>query len=395
MRAQAAETGLDLAVELGAALEGEEVRWRIPIRAAEAAGADQVTLISLHDDDLVVEEGFDRDNAAPARGLRSRLRREPAFLAAFIAHAPVQGRGAQFDAFRDRRAEQGYGYVMLLPLVFRGEVVGFLNLYRHGEPPFNQTSAEEVQVIAVVAAVSLRNARLLAEAQAAQREMKQLLDVVVHELRSPLTVAAGYIRLIRDGTLERPPPAWERPLQMVEAKLVECQALVDELLLAARLESGSVRSEPRVVDLTAIACGAVERARPKAALLDATLSAEAPEEAVRATADPAHVDRILNNLISNALDHGGDRARVTVTAADDGMPYITVSDRGPGVPAKDRERIFGRFFRGARSSGSGLGLYVSRQLAENLGGSLELDARNEMPGARFVLRLPSPQGSPA
>lgn len=387
----AAALGLDLAVELGVALEGEEVQRRIPMRAAEAAKADRASLISLRGDDLVVEEGFEHDGTEPARGLRSRIRREPGFLAAYVTHAPVQARGPHFDGFPATPLDFDQGHVMLLPLVYRGEVVGFLNLLRYGEPPFNQESADTVHVIATVAAVNLRNAQLLQDAQHAQHEMKDLLDVVVHELRSPLTVAAGYIRMMRDGTIQEPPPAWERPLEMVDAKLVECQALVDELLLASRLEAGTVRSEPRVVDLSSLARGAVERAEPKAALLDATLSAEAPAGAVQASADPAHVDRILNNLITNALEHGGDRAHVTVTAAHDGKPYISVSDCGPGVADAERERIFGRFMRGDKSGGTGLGLYLSRQLAENLGGSLELDDRRGSPGARFVLRLPEPR----
>lgn len=392
---QAAALGLELAVELGMALEGDGVQWRIPVRAAEAAQADRASLISLQGDDLVVEEGFDQGGAAPVRELRSHMGREPAFLAAFIAHAPVQARGPQFDGFPATRPDLERGHVMVLPLVFRGEVVGFLNLLRRGELPFNQASADTVQVIATVAAVSLRNARLLADAKLAQREMKDLLDVVVHELRSPLTVAAGYIRLMRDGTIQERPPAWERPLQMVEAKLAECQGLVDELLLVSRLEAGTVRSEARVVDLSALAFTAVDRAQPKAGLLGATLTAAAPDGAVHALADAGHVDRILNNLIANALDHGGDHAQVTVAVARGDPPCVSVSDRGPGVAPAERERIFDRFIRGERSRGTGLGLYLSRQLAENLGGSLRLDEPRGAPGARFVLRLPEPNGRPA
>lgn len=387
-RAQAAVLGLDLAVELGAEFDGGEVPWRIPMRAAEAANADRATLISLQDDDLVVEAGHDSDDLPVSLGLRSRMRKEPAFLAASVTRAPVQTRGPQFDGFPSARPGEDEGHVMLLPLVFRGEVTGFLHLLRRGEPPFNQTSADIVHVIATVAAVNLRNARLFADAQRARRGMKNLLDVVVHELRSPLTVAAGYVTMMRDGTIEQPPRSWERPLQMVEDKLAECQTLVEELLLAARLESGRVTAERTVVELETLARRAADRATPKAALLKATVSTEAPQGGIRAIADPAHVDRILNNLIGNALDHGGDRAQVTVTAAHDGKPYISVSDHGPGVGADERDRIFERFVRGRGSSGSGLGLYLSRQLAENLGGSLELGDPGGTSGARFVLRLP-------
>lgn len=234
---------------------------------------------------------------------------------------------------------------------------------------------------------------LLADAERARSGMKNLLDTVVHELRSPLTVASGYVRLLRDGTVEPDPHARTHALQMVEDKLAECRRLVDELSLAERLESGALKPDTREVDLGALARDAASRAEARAQLLGAHVTAQTPPDEVRASADATRVDRILNNLVANALDHGGERAEVTITAADDGVPLLSVTDSGAGVPPADRERIFGRFVRGQRSHGSGLGLYLSRQLAEASGGSLDLDTEHEGPGARFVLRLPASAGS--
>lgn len=385
--AQAAFLGLDLAVELGAALDADEIQRRIPMRAAQASRADRATLIRLCDEELVVEHGYDRDGRRLGAGLRSFLADEPVYQLAFRSRAAVEAAGPQFDGFPPAGSNGGHGHVLVLPLTFRREIVGFLNLVR-ADTPFDPRSALTVHVIATVAAVSLRNARRLAESEEARSSMKNLLDVVVHELRSPLTVASGYVRMLRDGTIE-PGAAAAPSLETVQDKLAECQRLVDELLLAARLESGTVPSDPRVVDLTALARDAVDRARPRAEMVGATVCADAPQGMVLARADAARVGRILNNLVSNAIDHGGRRPQVTVTTADDGLPFISVSDQGPGISAADRERIFERFVRGDRSGGSGLGLFLSRQLAEASGGSLDLDSDRGGPGARFVLRLPA------
>jgi signal transduction histidine kinase len=114
---------------------------------------------------------------------------------------------------------------------------------------------------------------------------------------------------------------------------------------------------------------------------------------VCALADRRHVDQILDNLITNALAYAGRPAQIEVSLVNAGRPGIAVSDWGPGIAPERRDRIFDRFFRGSETApGSGLGLYVSRQLALVNRGTLELDAGWEH-GSRFVLRLPRPRRS--
>lgn len=237
------------------------------------------------------------------------------------------------------------------------------------------------------------NETLLAEARRARQEMEYLLQAVAHDLRSPLAVASGYVRMLRDGTIHPGSAVSAHPLDVVEAKLGECRRLVNELLAAARRDTSAVPAKP-VVDLADIAERAVDRAWPRALLVGAHLTSETPRRAVQAQGDPADVDRILNNLLANALEHGGERPQVTVTAGRENGPFISVSDRGRGIPRHERERIFDRFVTGAGSSGAGLGLNLSRRLAEASGGSLTLDDEYEGPGARFVLRLPESSAEP-
>lgn len=254
---------------------------------------------------------------------------------------------------------------------------------------FSATSA----ILNTMAGTLTGNETLLAEARRARQEMEYLLQAVAHDLRSPLAVASGYVRMLRDGTIHPASPVSAHPLDVVEAKLGECRRLVNELLAAARRDTSAAPAKP-VVDLAEIAERAVDRAWPRALLVGAHLTSETPRRAVQARGDPADVDRILNNLLANALEHGGERPQVTVTAGRENGPLISVSDRGRGIPRHERERIFDRFVRGAGSSGAGLGLNLSRRLAEASGGSLTLDDEYEGPGARFVLRLPEPSAEP-
>ena len=392
--------GVEVAVDLTAVLDHDEVCRRIPRIATQVADADRVALLSMETGDLVVEAAHDRDGLSVAVGSRFELESQPEFVEMMSSRQPRYGKSINVAGLPEslREAVSGVRHWLALPLEFEGEVLGFLVLQRRRDIPFDRETARLVQSVAMLASVSLRNARLFAETTAAQAMTREFLHVVAHELRAPLTVATGYVGMMREGVLGSGPPAWEHPLEMVEEKLAETQQLVEELLLAARLESGTVAGETRDVDLGGAARRAVDRAAPRAQLLDATLDFDERDGTVIASTDESHVDRILDNMINNALVHGGSPARITVTVGRDATPFVSVADRGEGVPFEEREQIFKRFSRGrrtARPGGSGLGLYLSRELAHRNGGSLELDTTYPRPGARFVLRLPDAHATPA
>lgn len=383
--------GVDLAVHLAASLETSDIMTSLPQRAAEALDADRASLLRRDGDELVAETTYDAGRSFDAGGFRLPLSSQPLMRQAAATHRAMQG-GVRVEAYpaNVRSALESVHHTLVLPLVFAGEVLGFLNIHRRREPRFDDEAVATLHLIGNVAAVALHNARLYADAQSARASMSEFLDVVVHELRGPLTIVSGYLSMITEGIFGEPPAAWQRPLDMVESKLTEAQRLVDELLLAARLESGVVRSQPHRVDLAVLATSAVERAQPRAELLEAAVQIGASDAPVWADADAGHVERILDNLINNALTYGGSPAQITVTAANNGTPFVSVADRGAGIADSEREHIFERFFRGRGATGGyGLGLYVSRQLAENSRGSLDLDADYTGPGSRFVLHLPS------
>jgi signal transduction histidine kinase len=384
--------GVDLAVSLNAAIDTDDVVMALPQRATEALDAQRATLFRIEGDAIVAEATYDVDGAHEAGAFRIALSSQPLVQEAIRARNAVQGK-LQLDAYPDpiRRALGSVRHSLVLPLVFAGQVLGFLNVHRRRDPRFGEDAIATGKILSSVAAVTLRNAHLYADAQAARESMSEFLDIVAHELRAPLTIVSGYLSMINDGLFGAPSAALRQPLETIDAKLSEAQRLVDELLIAARLDNGALPLRPRKIDLADAVQRAVDRARPRVGLLDARIAVDAPRSPVWASADENHVQRILDNLINNALTYGGRPPEVVVTTANHGTPFISVADRGPGVPPEQRPHIFDRFYRGSEStSGFGLGLYVSRLLAETSRGSLDLDASYAGPGTRFVLRLPSP-----
>jgi signal transduction histidine kinase len=229
------------------------------------------------------------------------------------------------------------------------------------------------------------------------RSKSEFMNSAAHELRTPLSVITGYVSMLQDGTFGTLPESWRAPIGVIERKTRELGALVDELLLSARIESGKVPAAPEQFDVREAVRQAVERAEPRVTLEQATLTYELPSTPVRVEIDRDHLGRILDNLIDNALTFCDGRPWVKVTVADRGGAWVLVKDRGWGVPEAMTQKIFERFVHyedpGHRPKrGTGLGLSISRELAERYGGSVDLQWTQPGKGSTFVLRLP---GAPA
>jgi two-component system, OmpR family, sensor kinase len=173
----------------------------------------------------------------------------------------------------------------------------------------------------------------------------------------------------------------------------ELDALIDEILLASRLEtaaSGDLQAVRDSVDVLALA--AEEGAR-----VGVELSWQGESAAAVLPGDARLLRRMIRNLLENAQRHGGQEVSLALSA-DASQLRIEVSDRGPGVPQAERERIFEPFYRSAlaseRHGGVGLGLSLVRSIARQHGGSVQCLVR-EGGGARFVVRLPLAVGTAA
>lgn len=235
---------------------------------------------------------------------------------------------------------------------------------------------------------------LLVQAQEASRVKSDFLNMAAHELRTPLSVIIGYLSMLSDGTLGDPPARWRRPLEMLNLKASELNKIVEDLLAAARLSNGGIPEQASACDVVELIRQAVSRVMGRAELLGAEVDLQVVKEPVIAYADPVHVSRILDNLLNNALTYsrGKPWVRVSVRTADN-HALVEVEDHGIGIPEQLQERIFEQFFRASDPRlpphpGTGLGLYISRELAHRHGGHLAVAKSAPGEGSTFALRLP-------
>ena len=236
--------------------------------------------------------------------------------------------------------------------------------------------------------------RLYESARLASEAKSEFLKAAAHELRTPVAVINGYLSLLEERTFGETPDSWSRPLKTMLAKIGELNNIVDELLEAARLERGARDSTRSHEDLRHLALAAVERARARAELIGAQVTLDAASDPVPVAVNADGIGRILDNLINNGLAYSPRPAEVLVQPITDrGRALVRVVDNGIGIPETTRDRIFESFFRGglghsSEVAGSGLGLYISRQLAESHGGSLVLERTELGAGSTFTLALP-------
>ena len=224
-----------------------------------------------------------------------------------------------------------------------------------------------------------------------------------HELRTPLTSLSGMLELLdedlTEGRLDLPDA--HRQITAARGELRRLGNLAAELLDLSRLDAGvPLRSEP--VELGELTRAVASEFEQRARELGVDLDVVQPIGPCWAKGDPGAVARILRILLDNALRFSPPREAIRVASQYRGeRALLEVVDRGPGVPASERELIFERFKRGSRTGGEGgfgLGLAIGRELATRLGGTLELDEATTG-GARFVcalpIELPAGGGGPA
>ncbi|TMF12419.1 MAG: HAMP domain-containing protein [Chloroflexi bacterium] len=237
---------------------------------------------------------------------------------------------------------------------------------------------------------------MLARLEASFESLRRFTADASHELRNPLALMRSEL----EGTLARArtPGEYQQVLLDLEAEVEHMSRMVDQLLMLARADAGALRPAETNLDVADFLHETAARWRPVADSRHVQVDVEAPDSgSVRA--DPDLLRRVMDNLIDNATRHTPEGTAVELIGAPTGGGWnIDVRDHGPGVPAAARPVLFERFARadGARArdtAGAGLGLALSRAIAESHGGTLQLLDQNGS-GATFRLFLPRVPSSP-
>lgn len=245
-----------------------------------------------------------------------------------------------------------------------------------------------------LAATELREQSALLELRTAELErsnadLEQFSYVASHDLQEPLRAIAGYLELLADQLGDRLEGEERTWLDRAAESAHRMYAMIADLLTYAR--AGVDAEEPVAVDLDESVQRAVEAVDASVRESGATVRCNGPLGAVRAV--PLDVDRVLQNLLANALKYRGDAPPVVSVAARRDGKHVTVSicDNGRGVPAEDLERVFGRFERvdGEPYPGTGLGLAVCRRLVMRAGGHIWMDRNDPDEGVTVHFTLPA------
>jgi len=237
-------------------------------------------------------------------------------------------------------------------------------------------------------------ARLYAAEQLANQAKTAFLHLAAHELRTPISVLNGYLSMLADGSFGDDPAAWRRSVEILTAKTRELKNIVDQLLEASRLESFVSQAPQTQIDLRDLVRQAVERARARADLLDAEIATGLSADPVPVKADAVQLGRVLDNLINNGLTYTLRPPRLSIAVStQETQGIVRVADNGVGIPETEHGLVFERFHRGhdpnfSNVPGTGLGLYISRQVAERHRGRIVIERSESGAGTVFALSLP-------
>jgi signal transduction histidine kinase len=259
-------------------------------------------------------------------------------------------------------------------------------------PLFGTDEMNRLWYYATNTTAALDRARMTERMSALEKTKSQFLNLASHELRSPLGVINGYLSMLEQGSLGQLKEPGVRAIEVLKAKALEMNMLIAQMLEAARLEDGRLALKRDRVDLARVAKEAMEAIRPLATERHHLVLDNAPDP-VLVTGDEDRLVTIVSNLLENAIKYSPKGGAIDCTVrSDGGSGLITVRDEGVGIADQDLPRLFNRFERihnreTSHIGGTGLGLYLSRELARQHNGDLVVDSRPGK-GSTFTLTVP-------
>jgi len=259
-------------------------------------------------------------------------------------------------------------------------------------PVFGTDEITQLRAYANSVSAGLQRVSVTERMAAIEKNKTQFLNLASHELRGPVTVIRGYVSMLEAGMLGHLNERGRKAADVMSSKVSEMNELIEDMIEAARLEEGGVTLRAVDTDLRDIARDATEAVAP---LVDAnhSLDLDVPDRRVRVRVDPDRTRTIIANLLSNAIKYSPGGGEVTCQVRSrGGIARVVVTDEGLGIAREDLATLFTRFGRvitpqTEHLKGTGLGLFLARQLARLQGGDITV-ASVEGKGSTFTLQLP-------
>jgi signal transduction histidine kinase len=304
-------------------------------------------------------------------------------------------------------AEEGVPVVdgrdAVAPMRVQGEVVGAIHERSAAGDTIDETRLRVLGRLADQLGLVLETARLRTDQQETLERLRELdamkrdfVAVTSHELRTPLSGVRGFVDMLRRRGDEIPAAEREEYLEIVLAQTDRLIRLVDDLLVVSRVEAGKLALEPEETELGPFCERLVRSFGDLAARIELTHGPDAP---TRMLVDPRRLTQIVTNLLHNALKFSPEDTAVGLSweAPTEGIVTFRVRDRGPGIAPDELERIFERFHQTGDSishtEGFGLGLYITKQLVEAMGGWIDVSSALG-DGTTFSVTLPEDRSLP-
>jgi signal transduction histidine kinase len=266
-----------------------------------------------------------------------------------------------------------------VPLLVRGAPLGVLHVGTLSPRQFTRDQVELLQLVAERVAIAIERAQLHEELIQLDQLKLNFVAIASHELRTPATSVYGVLKTLKERGAGLSDELREELLNVGVEQGERLRRLLEELLDLSRLDARAIHVEPRPVVLKA-ALADVVHALPGAGGVELDIAND-----LAAVVDPLVLERVISNLVANAVRYGAPPIRIVAQQRDRHL-RVAVEDAGSGVPEELEGKIFDRFARGGGASGHGLGLAIARAYARAHGGDLVYDHRPH--GARFELLIP-------
>jgi two-component system sensor histidine kinase KdpD len=308
-----------------------------------------------------------------------------------------------FPSLRAWFEREGIRSFIGVPLVVQGKAIGSLNVYSRRGQRFDPGDLELLQALAAQAAIALEHAHLYesvaqekAKLEALVEQLHQverlksgMLSTVSHELRTPLAAIKGFATSLLRTDVEWDEASQRDFVEQIDAEADRLDALVRNLLDMSRVESGSLRLDREWCDLADLLLDVVDRMSPVVGHHQVHWSLG--QESVLALVDRRYLERVIWNLVENAVKYSPRGSMITLGLALEGQEAVlSVRDQGIGIRPEEQDRIFERFYRGVgarTAAGIGLGLSICRGIVEAHGGTLRVQSAVGS-GSLFSVRLP-------
>jgi len=382
----------------------EEMLWFITAKTREIIGAHQslasiavnesgmqsITAVSFSDKYAAWRE-YDDDDIYSLEGITNKPLR--------LTQEEIEAHPVWHKFSKEADKHPPLRGLLVAPMIGREQRnPGLLLLSDKYTGEFSEEDESILVQFAQMASIAIENTQLYVQAQRAVHERDKLLSTVTHDLKNPLTAIKGFTQLLQRGVKNMSPAEaerWTMVLSRIETTATKMTALINELLDLSHLQMGqSLELDLQPTDLVALARQVAAEQRQTTERHQIRVEAGVSE--LIGLFDAIRLERVLVNLISNAIKYDPDGKPITIEIAweedaDRCYAVLKVRDQGIGIPAKDVPRIFEQFHRASNTpgytSGTGIGLASARHITEQHGGTITVSSRVGE-GSTFTVRLP-------